>query len=336
MKKFPSLILSICLFLNSLHSVDMPIEHERVMSSALSEVFNTTQAESVERLLKGMSSPGLYKISVEGNAYVVRFCNTKRSLEDKQRELDAMLSASKRGLAPKVIYSNLEDGLIIMDYIDPIPTNPFSKDSLRLLGTGIRQIHEGPTFGRSASIFDVLKYFESLMSGSKPSVVIKASELLNELAMELKPFLVEKPCHHDINPNNILYSDGKIYFIDWELAGQGDPFFDLATPVILYSMDQNQEDAVLNAYFERAPFPEEKFKFEKMKSVAMIYYGFALIAISQARGEGPVSDEEIQSLPSPRELAREGDKVFPKGMQRYGLALLRKALESPLLQECEK
>jgi hypothetical protein len=331
MRKISSSILSICLFLNVVHATDIPFEHVNVMNSALVDVFNVSEAESIERLLKGMSSPGLYKISVEGKAYVVRFCNINRSLEDKQRELDAMLSASKRGLAPKVIYSNLEDGLIIMDYIDPTPTNPLSQDSLRLLGSGMRQIHEGPTFGRSASIFDVAKYFESLMSGSKPTVVTKASELLKELALELQPFLVEKPCHHDINPNNILYSDGKIYFIDWELAGQGDPFFDLATPVILYSMDQNQEDAVLHAYFGRSPLHEELIKFEKMKTVAMIYYGFALVAISQARGEAPVSDEEIQSLPSPRELAREGDKIFPKGMQRYGLALLLKAIK-PLNQ----
>lgn len=330
MIKISSFLLSICLFLNGLNALDMPIEHAQVMNAALTEVFNVIEAESVERLLKGMSSPGLYKISVEGKAYVVRFSNIKRSFEDKKRELDAMRSASSRGLAPNIIYSNLDDGITIMDYIEPTPVNPLSHDSLWLLGTGMRQIHEGPAFVRSPSVFDVVKYFEGLMSGFKPSVVTKASELLNELTLELKPLLVEKPCHLDLNPNNILYSNGKIYFIDWELAGQGDPFFDLATPVILYSMDQNQENTLLNAYFERVPQPEETLKFEKMKRVAMIYYGFALIGISQLQGEAPVSDEEIQSLPNPSELAREGDKIFPRGIQRFGLALLRKALNGEI------
>lgn len=330
MRKLHFIILFLCLFLNGVNATDVPVEHQRILNSALLEAFNVPEAESIERLLKGMSSPGLYKISIEGKAYVVRFSNSKRSLTDKQRELEAMLIASERGLAPNVIYANVMDGIIIMDFIDASKNgrtfSPLSEESLKLLGTGMRQIHEGPVFGERASFFDFARYFENLMGEEKPSLVKKASILLDQLQLDLKDILVEKPCHHDLNPNNILYSEGKIYFIDWELAGQGDPFFDLATPLVLYGMDQNQEKIMLHAYFERELSEVEISKFQKMKSVAMIYYGFALVGISRIQGEDFASEDEIQSLPSLNEMRSDGEKVFPKGMQRFGLALLRQAL----------
>lgn len=316
------LILFVCLFA---YAAGMPVEHEEAMNAALWEVFHVTEPESVERLLKGMSSPGLYKISVDGKAYVVRFSNTNRSMEDKERELHAMQIAAGYGLAPRIIYASIERGIIIMDYIESA-RHSLSEDRLRLLGAGLRKIHDGPAFSQTASIFEIASYFESLMGEEKPSLVRKASLVLDELQRELKDLLIEKPCHNDLNPNNILYSDGKIYFIDWECAGQGDPYFDLASPIVLFGMNQDQENTVLHAYFGRKPLAEEFYKFQKMKSFTGIYYGFALVGISHSQGEEFISEAEIDSLPALQEMHGDGDKIFPMGIQRFGLALLREAL----------
>lgn len=90
-------------------------------------------------------------------------------------------------------------------------------------------------------------------------------------------------------------------------------------------MSQQQEGTLLNAYFGRSPSAEDVYKFEKMKAVARIYYGFALVLIS-IQTEPYISDEEIQTLPNPNEIVREGT-LFSRNMQRFGFALLRKALE---------
>ena len=54
MRRLHFIILFICLFLNVLTAIDIPIEHKSVMNSALLEVFNVDQPESIERLLKGL------------------------------------------------------------------------------------------------------------------------------------------------------------------------------------------------------------------------------------------------------------------------------------------
>lgn len=331
MRKLHLIILQIFLFLN-VYATDIPLEHTRIMNAALMKVFNISNPESIERFSNGFSSPGLYKISVSGKDYVVRFSSKNKSLEDRQRELDAMQIVAEQGLAPKIIYANPMEGIIIMDFINASKNsktfNPLSEVSLKLLGTGMRKIHEGPAFKKTTSVFDTIKHFESTQQGEIPSTIIQAFILLDELHFDLRELLIKKPCHNDLNPNNILFSEGKIYFIDWEFAGQADPFFDLASPVILYAMSEKQEKTVLNAYFEREPYFEEVLKFQKMKKVAMIYYGSALVSISLAQGEDLISEKEIQSLPCVEELLKDGDKLFPKGIQRYGLALMRKALDN--------
>lgn len=316
--KLRKILLFFCLLACVLQAADIPHEHDEALNSVLSKVFQVSEPDLIERLLKGLSSPGLYKIEVAGKCYVVRFSNTRRSLEDRQRELHAMQVASEIGIAPKVIYADLQEGIIVMDFIATSVTNPLSDESLQLFGSAMRKVHEGPAFHQRHSIFDDANFFESMMPGEKPAIIVQSSKLLDQLKSELRDLLIEKPCHNDLNPNNVLYSGEKIYFIDWEHAGQGDPFFDIVTPIVLYRMDQHKQDILLNAYFDRKLNSEESIKLQKMKTVAQIFYGFALIGISLMQGQAYLTEDEISSSE---------EIIFPQGMQRFGFALLRQAQE---------
>lgn len=325
------LFLSICLLLNALHCAEIPVEHSDKINCALEKVFHVNAPDSIEQVLGGFSSSGLYKIRVDGKPYIVRFPSKySYSLEDNQRELHAMEIASSEGLAPRIIYADADEGIIIMDYIDTSKNresfNPFSEANLKLLGTNMRKIHEGPPFKESISLFDLAKYFETAITDKKPCLLSQVSDLLNELQWDLKDLLIKKPCHNDLNPNNILYSEDKIYFIDWEAASQADPFFDLATPIVLYAMNEKQEKTVMDAYFGRELLSGESYKFHKMKAFTMIFYGYALVCISQLQGEALMTEDEIESLPPDEEILKEGNMQFPKGIQQYGFALLRRAL----------
>lgn len=325
------LTVHICLFLNVLHGHEIPLEHSNTINLAINKVFNFNHLDYIEHMSGGFSSPGIYKISIDGKAYVVRFYGERRSLEDRQRESDAMEIAAKQGLAPKIHYKDPIEGILIMDFIDtsnsPENNIPLSEASLDLLGTSLQKLHAGPDFKETVSIFDTARYFANAIQGEKPSIFIQASELLNEIQWILNEHLEKKPCHNDLNPNNILFSGDEIYFIDWEAAGQGDPFFDLATPVVLYAMNERQEKTLLNGYFKRELLPYEVFKFHKMKKVAMILYGYALVYISQLQGENLMNEEEIECLPHIEELLEAKAMLFPKGIQQCGFAFLRKALQ---------
>jgi thiamine kinase-like enzyme len=56
-------------------------------------------------------------------------------------------------------------------------------------------------------------------------------------------------CHHDLNPKNIIFSKD-IKLIDWEYAGFDECYFDLASTVIEFDLNQKEEKLLLHSYFK--------------------------------------------------------------------------------------
>ena len=56
------------------------------------------------------------------------------------------------------------------------------------------------------------------------------------------------PCHNDLLNANFLDDGTRIRIVDWEYAGMGDPFFDLANFAINHELDADGRDRLLRAY----------------------------------------------------------------------------------------
>ncbi len=320
---FLSYLLSISLLIGA----GIPENQSVLINSALQKALGVNEFDSLSPLSGGFSSQGLYKIVAAKKPYVVRFIGKDKTLSEKTREIDAMQISAKRGVAPRIIFADVSDGMIIMDFIDQPKVadgfNPLSDKNLKLLGKGIRTIHEGPPFKKAASFFTVTRLYEREIKGKKPQVIVDALALLNQIEFELKDSLMEKPCHYDIHPNNILFSNDQVFFIDWEAACQGDPFVDLATPIAFFSMDETEVHTLLVAYFGREPNAAERTKLTKMIKAVQISYGFTLIAIAQERGEAFLTEKEMIALPSVKNMG--WIKGF-ESINRFGFALLKESL----------
>ena len=57
------------------------------------------------------------------------------------------------------------------------------------------------------------------------------------------------PCHNDLLNANFLDDGERLCIVDWEYAGMGDRFFDLANFSINHELDATQSEALLAAYF---------------------------------------------------------------------------------------
>lgn len=55
-------------------------------------------------------------------------------------------------------------------------------------------------------------------------------------------------CHHDLGSHNLLFDPPKIYFIDWETAGYGDPLLDLAMFEIMDDLGGSRREEMLDLY----------------------------------------------------------------------------------------
>ena len=57
------------------------------------------------------------------------------------------------------------------------------------------------------------------------------------------------PCHNDLLNANFLDDGERLRIVDWEYAGMGDRFFDLANFSINHELGSAQSEMLLEAYF---------------------------------------------------------------------------------------
>jgi thiamine kinase-like enzyme len=72
------------------------------------------------------------------------------------------------------------------------------------------------------------------------------------------------PCHNDLLNANFL-DDGAIRIVDWEYAGMGDRFFDLANLSVNHEFGAAEDEVLLDAYFDDASE-------ERLASLAMMKF----------------------------------------------------------------
>jgi thiamine kinase len=54
-------------------------------------------------------------------------------------------------------------------------------------------------------------------------------------------------CHNDVHHLNLV-DDGRLWLIDWEYAGQGDPYFDLASFCCYHTLSNSARRELLRTY----------------------------------------------------------------------------------------
>ncbi len=64
------------------------------------------------------------------------------------------------------------------------------------------------------------------------------------------------PCHNDLLNANFLDDGERLRIVDWEYAGMGDRFFDLANFAINHELDPSQSELLLAAYFGEVRTPD--------------------------------------------------------------------------------
>ncbi len=101
----------------------------------------------------------------------------------------------------------------------------------------------------------------------KQTVALKYLDILiNDAQKAIQYFQPSALCHHDLSPQNILYSRG-LYILDWEYACVSDPFFDLAGLSINFDLNLQQENKLLKCYFKLSQLNYDAEKFSAMKNL---------------------------------------------------------------------
>jgi thiamine kinase-like enzyme len=173
---------------------------------------------------------------------------------DRSIEHGASLVAAELGVGPEVVGFLEPEGYLVTRFIEgrPIPIEEMRRPEMvrRVAGT-LRRIHDEPSIpGRFDSFRVVEAYAETAAAHgvTVPEDFAWAEEVAGRIEAA-RAGVEPVPCHNDLLNANFLDEGGRIRIVDWEYAGMGDRFFDLANFSINHEFDDAVNAALLEAYF---------------------------------------------------------------------------------------
>jgi thiamine kinase-like enzyme len=186
-----------------------------------------------------------YRVVVGGNSYVVRIPGTGSELLaiDRNNEYQNSLTASRTGVGPQVIHYLEDESVMVLEFIEGTTMSNAalqSPDAIRRVAASLRKLHGGPRFVNTFNMFRVMDGYRRIVKerdvrvpAGYPTEAPPAAEKI-EIAVNVHP-LPLFPCHNDLLAENLIDDGVMMRIIDYELAGNDDPCFELAR-MHLFSM----------------------------------------------------------------------------------------------------
>src|SRR5438093_2476877 len=197
-----------------------------------------------------------FKVSVDGQAFVLRIGGKDTDLLgiDRGAEHAAALAAAAAGTGPEVVAFLAEEGVLVTRFVEGEPVPP---EELREPGAIARVVATLKPFHDGAAIparFDSFRVVETYAEAAAahgvriPPAYGKASELARriERTRGTQPAV---PCHNDLLNANFIRDGQRLWIVDWEYAGMGDAFFELANFSVNHELGEQHDDELLRCYF---------------------------------------------------------------------------------------
>lgn len=199
-----------------------------------------------------------FRVDTGGESFALRIAGADTDLLGINREYEyaANLAAGKLGIAPEVIYVIQPEGYLVTRFItaSPFPPEEITRpENIHRVMEVVRKIHSMPEIPGFFSVFRTVEnYAETARRYNVefPENFDWLIERMNEAeaAIMTNPEPL-RPCHNDLLNANFLIDDSQIYVLDWEYAGMGDLFFDLANFSDHHELSDEQDRWLLECYF---------------------------------------------------------------------------------------
>ncbi len=196
------------------------------------------------------------KVDLGGDeVYVLRIAGRDTDLLgiDRSVERDATQLAASVGVGPEVIAFLEPEGWLVTRFIEGkiVPEERMRDPTvIRRVAVALRAIHNGPPLERRFDSFQVVEDYRAVAfarGAQMPPAYAWARQIARRIAAARGP-VPERPCHNDLINANFIDDGSRIRIVDWEYAGMGDVFFDLANFSINHGFSADERRALLEAY----------------------------------------------------------------------------------------
>jgi thiamine kinase-like enzyme len=198
-----------------------------------------------------------YLVNQNDQMYVVRMVEEQPLLGiDRRNEVLCMKIGYKCGISPDVIYTG--SGIMVTNFVQGKVLQPenVSEEQYLSLISGVLKIVHGSGHKLSGEIlyfspFQVVRtYYQRAieLTANMPKGLSHAIDEVELLENEVGPF-IPTLCHNDVLAANWIFDGSKMWLIDWEYAGIGNPMFDLGNLAHNSGFEEDMDRALLEVYF---------------------------------------------------------------------------------------
>lgn len=231
--------------------------------------------EDVERL-GGMTNHSYKVTTADGQEYLVRIPGEGteelivRADERKSTELACSL-----GIDSELLHFG-DDGTKVMRFIhDPQPMSEEvmrRRENLVQAAEIFRRLHTcGVDTGVRFEVFEMAELYERIIREAKVTLyddydAVRQQVMDIKAAVDANGAAPRVPCHNDsLMGNWVIRDDGKLFLIDWEYSGMNEAMWDLSCLSIEADYSEDDDAALLEAYYGRSVTAEETTRFMAAK-----------------------------------------------------------------------
>jgi thiamine kinase-like enzyme len=209
--------------------------------------------------LRGGMTNQNYRVDVGKKSYALRISGDKTDLLGINREYEyrTQTIAGELGIAPEVVAFIEPEGYMVTKFIEgrPIPAEELKQpQNLARVASVLNEIHAMPSIPGVFSPFQVVRNYARIAQEHRVTFPEKFDWLISQMndaeAAMMNTSRIQRPCHNDLLNGNFLLGN-KLYVLDWEYAGMGDVFFDLANFSNNHELSEDEDHFLLDCYFGR-------------------------------------------------------------------------------------
>ena len=189
-----------------------------------------------------------FRVDVGDETFVLRIGGQDTELLGIERSAEhaASLVAAELGLAPEAVTFLEPEGYLVTRYVDGV----VGKVDVAQVGAALRRLHDGPPIPSRFDSFRVVEAYCAIAAErgvAIPSLYGWAAEIAQRIEQHRRG---EPPrsCHNDLLNANFIAEGDRLWIVDWEYAGMGDPFFDLGNFAVNHELDAEGERLLLESY----------------------------------------------------------------------------------------
>jgi thiamine kinase-like enzyme len=229
---------------------------ERIARAALAAHAMTGEiADASFSSVRGGLSNHAWRVDHGGCSYFVRLgSGDAESLGvDRRSECSLLAAVSAAGLAPEVLLCDPGASLLVTRFMRAQPwTRQAAREfaNLRRIGAALRSLHSLPPRPgiKSVGFAAQARFLEGRLGAERcidPALRRVAATAFDLLAGRES---IVSLCHNDLHHLNILDDGERLWLVDWEYGGCGDPLFDLASFLCQHQSTSEERQVLLSAY----------------------------------------------------------------------------------------